>query len=330
MNRLMKVLGWILLVVLVLAAVAITATVGWRPILGPKVRATTDRRFEATPARLERGRYLAENVMGCIECHTAADQKTTPPTRTGAPGAGTVFLEDGKLRVVAPNITPDPDTGIGKWTDDQVARAIREGVDNQGQTLFPIMPYQEFKVVSDEDIASVVVYIRTLAPVRSQLPADNIPFPLSRLVNSAPEPITTPVPQPDRADAKKYGEYLAHAGGCNDCHTPMDRGQPIANMAFAGGTVFGDVAAANITPDPTGISYYDAQMFHDVIHTGKVKARTLKVMPWWVFKGMTDEDLNALFTYLRTVKPVKHRVDNTEPPSDCKLCKQKHGAGGQN
>lgn len=330
MDRLLKVVGWILLVLLVLAAVAITATVGWRPVLGPKTRTTTDRKFEVTPARLERGRYLAENVMGCLECHTAADQKTTPPIRTGAPGAGTVFVEEGKMRVVAPNITPDPETGIGKWTDDQIARAIREGVDKQGRTLFPIMPYQEFKVVSDEDVASVVVYIRTLAPVRSQLPADNIPFPLSRLINSAPEPITAPVPQPDMSDMKKRGEYLTHAGGCVGCNTPMDRGQPIPNMLFAGGNVFGDVAAANITPDPSGISYYDAQLFHDIMHNGKVKARVLKVMPWWLYRGMTDDDLSAIFTYLRTVPPVKHHVDNTEPATDCKLCKHKHGAGAQN
>ena len=329
-NRVLKALGWTLTVILVLAAVAITATVGWRPILGPKVRATTERKYEVTPARLERGRYLAENVMGCIECHTAADEKTTPPTRTGAPGAGTLFLEEGKMRIVAPNITPDPDTGIGKWTDDQIARAIREGVDNQGRTLFPIMPYQEFKVISDEDVASVIVYIRTLAPVRSQLPAQIIPFPVSRLINNAPEPITAPVPQPNMSDPKKYGEYLTHAGGCIGCHTPQDRGQPIPNMLFAGGNVFGDVAAANITPDPSGISYYDAQLFHDVMHTGEVKARVLKVMPWWLYRGMTDGDLNAMFTYLRTVAPVKHRVDNREPPTDCKLCKHRHGAGAQN
>lgn len=327
-GRVLRVLGWTLVLLLVMAAVAISATVGWRPVLGPKLRATTDRKFEATPARLERGRYLAENVMGCLECHTPTDDKT-PPTPTGAPGSGRVFAEEGKFRVVASNITPDPDTGIGKWTDDQIARAIREGVDNTGHTLFPIMPYQEFKAVSD-DIASVVVYIRTLAAVRHVLPPTQLPFPLSRLINAAPEPITAPVPPPDMSDAAKRGKYLTYAGGCIGCHTPQDRGTPIQNMLYAGGNVFGDVASTNITPDASGISYYDAQLFHDVIHSGKVRARQLKVMPWWVYRGKTDEDLNAIYAYLRTVPAVRHRVDNTEPPTPCRLCRKKHGGGAQN
>ena len=106
-------------------------------------------------------------------------------------------------------------------------------------------------------------------------------------------------------------------------------------MAFAGGFSFtgpwGNVTSANITPDPSGISYYDEVLFLEVMHIGSVKARKLSpIMPVEVYKNLTDDDLKAMFAYLRTIKPVRHRVDNSEPPTFCKLCRQKHGAGDQN
>jgi hypothetical protein len=106
-------------------------------------------------------------------------------------------------------------------------------------------------------------------------------------------------------------------------------------MDFAGGFAlegpWGYVAAANITPDPTGIPYYDEAQFLEVMRTGKVKARALSpVMPIKVYKNLTDDDLKAMFAYLRTIKPAKHRVDNSLPATMCKLCKQKHGAGAEN
>jgi hypothetical protein len=104
-------------------------------------------------------------------------------------------------------------------------------------------------------------------------------------------------------------------------------------MQFAGGVTFGvwGVTSANITPSPSGISYYDEKMFLEVIRTGHVKARELKpIMLWRSFRNMNDEDLKAIYAYLRTVAPVQHRVDNTEPPTPCKLCKGKHGSGDRN
>ena len=107
-------------------------------------------------------------------------------------------------------------------------------------------------------------------------------------------------------------------------------------MEYGGGNVFDDghghtVTTANITPDPTGISYYDESLFLEVMRTGHAKARKLNdAMPWWAFKNMTDEDLKAMFAYMRTLKPASHRVDNTESPTFCKVCKQKHGGGDRN
>ena len=89
--------------------------------------------------------------------------------------------------------------------------------------------------------------------------------------------------------------------------------------------------APNITPDASGISFYDEDLFIQAIRTGKVKARTLSpIMPWLFYREMTDEDLKAMYAYVRTLKPVKHTVDNTEPPTGCKLCGLKHGGGDRN
>jgi predicted HAD superfamily phosphohydrolase len=94
---------------------------------------------------------------------------------------------------------------------------------------------------------------------------------------------------------------------------------------------WGEVSTANITPDPSGISYYDEALFLEVMRTGYVKARKLNsIMPFGAFKNLTDDDLKAIFAYMRTVKPVKHRVDNTAPATYCKLCRLKHGGGDQN
>jgi hypothetical protein len=106
-------------------------------------------------------------------------------------------------------------------------------------------------------------------------------------------------------------------------------------MDWAGGFIlegpFGRVASANLTPDPSGIPYYDTKMFVDAIHTGTVRARKLNpVMPTEVYSGMTDEDLSAIFAYLKTVKPIHHHVDNAEPSAFCKLCKVVHGGGNTN
>jgi hypothetical protein len=235
-----------------------------------------------------------------------------------------------------PNITPDPETGAGRWTDDMLARAIREGIGHDGRTLFPMMPYEQFKYMSDEDLASVVVYLRSLPPVSKTLPRTEVPFPVNRLINSVPEPITEPVPEPDRTNPVAYGDYLVRLGACRDCHTPMDdQGQRIPGLEFAGGMTligpYGQITSGNITPDPSGIPYYTADLFVEMIRTGRVKAREIHAqMPWAIYRQQTDEDLRAIFAYLQTVEPVQHRVDNTLPPTDCPRCGLRHGAGDRN
>ena len=337
-RRWKRYVGTTLFLILALLIVGITFTIGWRPFIGPRTRALTNRTFEATPARLERGRFMVNAVYGCVACHSERDRNAPGwPPLADKLGAGTVFGEGAELpgRLIAPNLTPDKETGVGNWTDDMLARSIREGIGHDGRTLFPIMPYLNYREMPDEDLASVIVYIRSLAPVRNPLPQTEIIFPVKYLIRGAPEPVTAWVPQPDLSDQVKRGAFLTRMASCADCHTPQERGQVKPGLELAGGLLFeapqGMVMAANITPDASGIGYYDEDLFLQSMRTGKVKARVLSpIMPWYFYGRMTDEDLKAMFAYLRTLKPVKHTVDNTESPSACKLCGLKHGGGDRN
>ena len=174
-------------------------------------------------------------------------------------------------KVYAPNITPDPETGAGSWSDDQLARAIREGVGHDGRALFPFMPYQDFRALSDEDLASIIVYMRSLPPVRKQRPPTRADLP-GEIFD--PQRAATPGRAgagPDLSTPEKRGKYLVTIAGCTDCHTPQDaHGQPLPGMDFAGGFIldgpWGRVASANITPDPSGHS--TRRMFMQAILTG--------------------------------------------------------------
>jgi mono/diheme cytochrome c family protein len=338
MNRLGRIAIYTGLTLIVLLALAVTLTVGWRPILGPKKRAVIDRQFQVTPARLQRGEYLVENVALCYGCHTRFDAKgKEKPVFTAPKGSGQVMVNQANFRVVAPNITPDRNSGIGRWTDDEVGRAIREGISRDGRALFPMMPYANFRNLSDEDIASIVVYLRAQKPAASDIGRTSLPFPVSRLINAAPQPVNGPVAAPNPADPVAYGKYLVTTvADCNGCHTPRDKhGNAIPNMDFGGGNIFDEsgvsVVSANITPDPSGIGYYDEATFVQTMRTGRVHARPLNVMmPWWAFKNMTDSDLKAMYAYLRTLKPVRHRIDNSETATLCPIDGQKHGLGDKN
>jgi mono/diheme cytochrome c family protein len=304
---------------------------------GPAEHAETEPPFEATPARLERGRYLVENVADCFGCHSDVDWKETGLPRPGTEGGGGLLpVETLPFKVYPPNISPDRDTGAGTWTDEQFERALRQGIGHDDRPLFPFMPYFFFRNLSNEDLASIVVYIRSIPPVRNQVPRTEWPEELKQIYKPLP-PLTSPVPQPDFSNPVKLGEYLVTIADCAGCHTPTDEKlRPLPGMDFAGGAPlhgpWGRVASANITPDPSGISYYEEAFFLNTIRAGKVGGvRELNhIMPWKHFRHMTDDDLKAIFAYLRTLKPVKHRVDNTEPVAYCKVCGGTHGYGDRN
>jgi mono/diheme cytochrome c family protein len=336
MSRALRLTLWAILALLLLLALAVTATIGWRPVLGPRTRVLTNRTFPATPERLARGEYLVRAVTGCLVCHSENDPDRNLLPKAGTEGAGRNMAFEDVPFVSSANITSDKETGAGSWSDDALARAIREGIGHDGRALFPIMPYGNYHVMSDEDLAAIVVYIRTLPPIRKATPPPATPFPLNRLINTVPEPIDGSVTAPDRSDTVAYGRYLATIASCHDCHTPSDdQGRPLPGLAFAGGQLVRgskrQVASANLTPDPSGIPYYDADLFVNFMHTGFVGAREVSdAMPWSSYGHMTDDDLRAIFAYLKTLAPVKHRIDNDLEPTDCPVCGKKHGGGSRN
>lgn len=329
----------LLALVVVLVAGALTA-IGWEVVLGPKARAVSGRKFEVSEARLARGKYLVEGPGACFHCHS--EHTFTDPTYPiveARKGAGWVMPIPALNNIASRNITPDPETGIGAWTDDEIARAIREGVRKDGTALFPVMPYLTFAQMDDADVESIVVYLRTIPPVKNRVPDRHLPFPLEHIVNTIPKPLTAPQPSHPASTPVERGKYLATIASCQGCHTPADaQGQPLPGLAFAGGEPFEDpgqnmkqVFSLNITPDPSGIAHYDEALFKDMFRTGRIAGRTINhIMPLEFFRNMTDEDLGDLFAYVRSIPPVKHRVSNTDPPALCVICNHEHGLGELN
>ncbi len=329
-----------LLVVLALLVLGGITAVGWQVVLGPDARPVSSEKFEVTEARLARGRYLVETVAFCFHCHSEHDF-TNPeyPIIEAKKGAGWVMPIPELNNIPSRNITPDMETGIGSWTDDEVARAIREGVRKDGTALFPVMPYLNFSKMDDEDVKAIVVYLRTIPAVKNVVPARNLPGPLEYLVKTMPTPIATPQPSHPAATPAERGKYLVSLAECHTCHTATDaQGLPLPGLDFGGGGYFDDpgqsgkrVFSMNITPDPSGIAHYDESLFMQTLRTGQVGGRMLNhIMPFAHFRNLTDGDMGDLFAYLKTLTPVKHRVSNTDPPTPCAVCGQSHGLGELN
>ena len=212
----MRVILWILLGVVVLAGAALA----WLAIRSPEQRPPSAEKVEATPERLARGEYLTLHVTHCLGCHSDLHaDRFAIPIKAGTEGQGG-FLFDKKLGVPglvqAQNITSDPETGLGGWTDGEVLRAMREGVDRKGQALFPMMPYEGYREMSDDDARAIVAYVRTLKPIRHEVAPKRIDFPVNLLVKFAPKPVTSRIETPTAKDGLAYGKYLATIAGCRD------------------------------------------------------------------------------------------------------------------
>jgi cytochrome c553 len=289
---------------------------------GPDIAPPANIAVDNSPARIERGKYLYTAVADCDSCHGERDY-----SRLYAPvvasGKGSVIPFEGLPgRIVASNITPDRETGIGTWTDGEKIRAIREGIAKDGRALYPTMPYQNYRYMSDEDVQALVAYMNTLPAIRNPLPKTEIPPAASRAIQGKPRPVGRPVPPPDPNNQASYGEYLTTIAYCEECHTPQTGS---AFRRFAGGqtfsTPFGKVITANITPDrETGIGGWDFARFRDRLrvyrqqYSGpeqlpKIGPDRFTVMHYIAYNGLTDGDLAALFAYLMTRTPVTQKVE---------------------
>lgn len=261
----------------------------------------------AAPALAEvsvaRGAYLVQGPMGCGNCHTPM----------GPDG----FIEDQELAgrlvdaneaftAIAPNITP---AGlVGDWTDAELARAIREGLRPDGSVIGPPMPFAMYRGLGDDDLMSVVAYLRTLPPVEHDPGQSVYHVPLPP---SYGPPVGTVV-APERGVSVEYGAYLAGpVAHCMECHTPMGPNGPMLDTDLGrGGFEFhgpwGTSVAANITSHEDGLAKYSDEELAVMITDGVRPdgSRMLPPMPFGFLKGMTDEDLQAVILYLRSLPPL--------------------------
>lgn len=280
-------------------------------------------KVQSTPEQVKRGEYLANHVMVCMDCHsTRAWNKFSGPIVPGTLGrGGEVF--DQKMgfpgAFVSPNITP---VALKDWTDAEIYRVITSGVTKDGKALFPIMPYPYYGTLDTEDILSVIAYLRTIPAIESNHPLSAARFPMSIIVNTIPKK-ARPSQMPPLADTVGYGKYLAKAAACAECHTPAEHGIIVEERLFSGGREFqmpdgSMLSTPNITPDPeTGIGNWSRQVFiarfkaYDLaIYTPRLLQRgdMQSVMPWTMYGGMDTTDLAAIYSYLRSVKPIVNKV----------------------
>jgi len=308
MKKFFKFIGMGLGGLLVLLGAAVTGV----QVSMPRSNPASTEKVDATPERVERGRYLVNHVGACFSCHGKQDyssmsQPVVPGTEGFAGGCDPGFPGN----VCFSNITSHPTAGIGGWTDGEVMRAIREGISRDGHALAPLMPYESYRAFSDEDIQSIVAYLRTLPPSDKPAPTTELPFPLNVVVKLMPSPVDGPVAHPSASDTVATGRYLATVAGCSGCH----------GSDFAGGnrtieTSKGPVVMANITPDTQhGIGGMTRENFitrfklYQMLDPAlKVTPQTVTIMPWGLYAGMSEADLGAIYDYLRTVPAVNKQV----------------------
>jgi mono/diheme cytochrome c family protein len=323
MGKLLKIFGIFLLIVVTAAAAGII----YYNSQYPDVEPARDLSFEYTPELIARGEYLANNVALCLDCHSDRNWKLySGPIIPGTEGKGGERMgEELGLPgyVYSKNITP---AGIGDWTDGELFRAITSGVTKNGDVLFPIMPYPAYSQMAEEDIKAIIAYIRQLKPIEHQVPASSINFPVNMLIKSEPKNYVSRS-IPDKNNIVEYGKYMVTISACADCHSPAEQGKPIEGKEFSGGfeidLPFGVIRSANITPDmETGIGAWSKEVFiarfKYFLNEEATKMRADNVqtfMPWTMYAEMTDEDLGAIYDYLRTVPPVKNKVVTFSPPN---------------
>jgi len=291
-------------------------------VLAPKSRPAPVMTAPTTAEAIERGRYLVTQVAACTGCHSPVQEEIPgEPPVDGMLGAGRDFGEvpGSPVHIRSGNLTPDPETGLGGWTDGEIARAVREGIGKDGRTLFPQMPYETYReTLSDGEVLDIIAYLRTLKPVKNDPGPTKVAFPVSMFIRTVPAPLEhSPPPAPSPSDKLARGKWLLATASCRDCHDSRDdKMQKIPGKALAGGMQFplpgdrGVAIAPNITSDKaTGIGAYSDDDIRRAIDEGKGKdGRDLFAMPWSYYKGMTKEDKDALIAALREVPPVANVV----------------------
>lgn len=260
---------------------------------------------QPSAALVERGRVLMNGVVACGNCHQARGPQGQPLPDRGLSG-GEVIVDDAAMRAVAANITPDAGTGIGRWSDAQLKKAIREGVRPDGSIIGPPMPIEFYRHLADADLDAIVAWLRAQPPVANAVPKSvyRIPLPPSY------GPPVKNVKAPPASDKVRYGKYLADIGHCMDCHTPRAAdgklqtaqlgagGQPIAGP-------WGVSVSRNLTPHATGLKGWSDAEIARAIRTGVSRdgSQLKPPMAFDYYKTINDADMAALIAYLRSLPP---------------------------
>lgn len=320
MKKFRKIFGRLLLALVIIIA----GLIGYVKLFLPNVGAAPALTIEHTPEKIARGEYLANHVTVCIDCHSSRDwTRYSGPVIEGTLGKGGELF-DQKFgfpgSYYSKNITPE---GITRYTDGELFRIITTGVNKDGKAIFPVMPYHNYGRMDEDDIKSIIAYIRTLKPIKNTVPESSSDFPMNIIINTIPQQATF-TRRPAETDVINYGQYLVNAASCMDCHTKFEKGKLIAGTEFGGGREFpfrdgSIVRSGNISPHPTkGIGNWSEEVFLSFFHSRSDSAALARkmqpgevntIMPWTMYGTMKESDLKAIYAYLKTVKPIDNDVN---------------------
>ena len=255
---------------------------------------------------VERGHYLVEGILTCGNCHSPRGPGGVIDT-TKLYSGGPQTWDEPTFTVKGSNITPDPESGIGKWSADDIKKALIEGVRPSGDPLAPIMPYSFYKVFTTGDLEAIVTYLRSVPAVSNTVQP---PVYKATLHVEVPPGANKRMTEADLRDPVKHGFYLVTIAHCMECHTPRvsDR-LDFANLGKGGQTFhgpFGESVSRNITSHPEkGIGAWSDDEIKRAITRGirKDGSHLKPPMGFAWYARLTDADLGAIVTYLRTVPP---------------------------
>lgn len=313
MKKIVKFFLLFLLAIVVLVALG-AGYINFRGILTYDVK-KIDYSVEVTPERVQRGKRWA--LMLCVFCHMGSDGKLTGKKMMDIP------LEFGEI--YSQNITRDEEFGIGKWTDGEILYVLRTGILPDGRYIPPYMP--KLAHMSDEDIASIIAFLKSDDPLVAPAAVPDIPAKPSFLVKFLsyvafkPLPFPEePVPGSDTANVVEWGKYLAHNLDCYQCHSADFKTnnalEPEKSKGyFGGGNPVLDmegkpVPSANLTPDKeTGIGNWTEEQFVNAVKYGRVEGQPPLRYPMTPYVQLTDNEIKAIFAYLKTIPPIKNKIE---------------------
>ncbi len=319
-------LGLLTLVLVVIIGVVIYVYSSWDKNFNEEYP-VSDLIIESDSAMIERGRYLTYGPAHCTDCHAPIEFRSKNAGQNEIPMTGGFGLAIPPGTFYAPNITPDPETGIGRFTDGELYRMFRHNIRRDGRVCIDFMPFIN---MADSDIYAIIAYLRSVEKVNNKMQDRQLNF-LGKMVlafdgikpGNPDKPVLNSITPDTTAE---YGEYLARSvANCRGCHTERDlKTGEFIGIDYAGGAVFGPdnltkdwiFIAPNITPDKeTGImANWDEATFISRMKAGRVHKSS--PMPWEANQRISEQDLKAIYRFLWTLEPVKNLIDPIATPPE--------------